>query len=98
MAFRFRQFGWVVLFLLIGPVRCGAAATHQPWNRRPGVLLYHLKENASIDQRAAAGRLLAGSHPLASRAVQTAKSYRAAEVAVAGSEEEMADALVASGA
>ncbi len=70
----------------------------KPWNRRPGVLLYHLKENASNDQKFAAGRILASGRPMSSKLLQTTKSFQSMELASAGGEEEMAEALRASGA
>ncbi len=74
------------------------AAAHQPWARRPGVILYHLKPGSSPEERTALGRVF-GSYRLAAAPSQAAKSYQAlAFPQSVGDEETMAETLKASGA
>lgn len=98
MAYRARWLGWGALLLLFCPYSRGLASARKPWIRRPGVLLYHLKEDASNDQKFAAARIIATGHPLSARALQAPKSFQSIALAAAGSEEEMAESLRASGA
>src|SRR5579864_7834952 len=75
------------------------SALRQPWARRPGVVLYHLKDNASESERTTFGKILSARHTASALQAQPAKSFHAlAFTASAGDEETLAEELKASGA
>jgi len=100
MAGRIRLIGWLALLLLcVSVVSRGFSATRKPWKRRPGVILYRFKENASDGQRAAFGRIFSQSHASSSSAGRPLKSHQTLVFPANGKdEEETAEELKASGA
>ncbi len=70
----------------------------RPWQRKPGVILYRLKSDAAAFQSAALSRVMATSRPAAAAPSGAPKSYQVAAFNSVGAEEEMAEAMRASGA